>query len=161
MAYVSPNLARDYNFSVSASGVAYTTVSGVQSLKITTSKETADITTFDTDGVTVDLPVAFKGEISLELIETYNTGSTPYTLDAGQKILLAADSELGLQSRVYWKLEHKDTTNYTGTLIGTGFVGMDEDAGGGNNDVDMLKGKISMDARPVGSGVFVDRMGSQ
>lgn len=159
--YVSPNLARNWDFQVSATGVSYTTVSGVQNLKITTSKDTADITTFDTEGVNVALPVSFTGELAFELVETYETSSTPYVQDVGQKILLTADSNLGIESRVFFKVQHKDQTKYMGTLTGTGFVQIDESGGGSNNDVDMLKGKINFDARPTGTGVLADKMGAQ
>lgn len=159
--YVSPNLARNWEFQVSTTGSVYTTVSGVQNLKVTTSKDTADITTFDTEGVNVNLPVAFTGELAFELIETYETSANPYVQDSGQKILLAADSNLGVESRVFWRLQHKDQTKMTGPIIGTGFVQIDESGGGSNNDVDMMKGKINFDARPVGSGVTVDKWGSQ
>lgn len=161
MAYVSPNLARDYIFSVSTNGVAYTTVSGIQNLQITTSKDTADATTYDTQGVTVKIPVSFEGEIAIEMVESFDTSQTIYVLDTGQKMLLAADSNLGVQSRVYWKLVYRDATHYPGDLTGTGFVYMDNDGGGGNNDLDMLKGKIAMDTRPVGTQTFDNRMGSQ
>lgn len=159
--YVSPNLARNWDFSVSANGTNFTTVSGVQNLKVTTSKDTADITTFDTEGVNVALPVSFTGELTFELVETYETSSTPYVQDVGQKILLTADSNLGIESRVYFKITHKDQTKWTNSYTGTGFVQMDESGGGGNNDVDMMKGKINFDARPVGTGVSADKWGAQ
>jgi predicted secreted protein len=159
--YVRPNLARNWDFLVSASGGAYTTVSGVQNLKVSTSKDTADITTFDTEGLNVALPVSFTGELTFEIVESYETSSTPYVQDTGQKILLTADSNLGVESRVYFKIVHKDQTKMTGSFTGTGFVQLDESGGGGNNDVDMMKGKINFDARPVGTGVSADKWGAQ
>lgn len=160
MAYVNPNLVRDYDLAVSANGVTYTTVSGIQTLLPKINTDTTDITTFDTRGVKVELPTMYAGELSFEIVESYNTGVTPYTQDVGQVILLGAASNLGLDSRVYFRITHKNPTLYSGALLGTGFV-MVEETGGGNDGVDMLKGKIGYDNRPVGTGVFVKKMGSQ
>lgn len=158
---ITPNLARDYTLSVSSAGSTFTTVSGVANLKISTSKKDTDITTYDNNGINVKLPVSFDGEMVAEIIEQYDTGTTPYVQDAGQKIILAADAQLGFSSRLYWRLVSKNPTLHSGAINGTGFVMIDENGGGGNDDVEMIKVKFTFDARPVGSGEFVNKHGSQ
>jgi len=161
MGYVNPNLARNYDFAVSSDGVTYTTVSGVQTLAPKINTDTTDITTFDTNGIKVDgFPTMFAGELSFELVESYDTNTTPYVQDVGQVLIMTKASNLGLSSRIYWRITSKTPTLYSGALTGTGFTSVEE-TGGGSDGVDMIKGKIAYDSRPTGTGVFAKKMGSQ
>jgi hypothetical protein len=157
MAVTFVALPRNYNLSVSAtSGGSYTTVSGINNLTWAKDTNTTDLTVFDSQGVQVDAPVSAKLALEFEGLQAF-TDSTLATRDPGQVILNAAATTVNPNGAVvYGKLTHATAS---GQMTFSAYVMLDE-TGGGNDDVMMIKGTLSLTDRPVGTGHFTNQLGS-
>lgn len=152
-------LARMIDVSVSTDGVSYVTLSGVKNWEPKIKSDTDDISTHDTDGVTVMMPTSAEFTVDFELVQAFNTGATPYTRDAGQLILLTAGQEFGNAALLYFKVAHKDVTHYDGELTFPAYVTFDSNGGG--EGAMKISGTLQLAERPTGTGAWDKTFGAQ
>lgn len=125
MAATNKVLARNYTIEV-YDGAAYVEVKGINTLTISSEKESTDTTTFDSDGMAEHLATQRAETITAEGYEYYD-GSTQ---DAGQSEVETLANAVGSAAESTLHIVH-DNSGREKWLNGTFNL---SDIGGGNND---------------------------
>ena len=119
-------LARNYTLEV-YDGTAYLPINGINTLTISTEKESTDTTTFDSDGMAEHLATQRAKTISAEGYEYYDEAGVQ---DAGQAEVETLSDAVGTAAESTLHIVH-DNSGREKWLNGTFNLA---DIGGGNND---------------------------
>jgi predicted secreted protein len=119
-------LARNYTIEV-YDGAAYVEVKGINTLTISTEKESSDTTTFDSNGMAEHLATQRAKTISAEGYEYYDEAGVQ---DAGQAEVETLSDAVGIAAESTLHIVH-DNSGREKWLNGTFNL---SDIGGGNND---------------------------
>lgn len=125
MAASNKVLARNYTIEV-YDGAAYVEINGINTLTISTEKESSDTTTFDSNGMAEHLATQRAKTISAEGYEHYDGA----TQDAGQAEVESLSDAVGTAAESTLHIVH-DNSGREKWLNGTFNLA---DIGGGNND---------------------------
>jgi predicted secreted protein len=125
MAATNKVLARNYTIEV-YDGTAYLPIIGINTLTISTEKESSDTTTFDSDGMAEHLATQRAKTITAEGYEYYDGA----TQDAGQAEVENLSDAVGTAAESTLHIVH-DNSGREKWLNGTFNL---SDIGGGNND---------------------------
>jgi predicted secreted protein len=126
MAATNKVLARNYTIEV-YDGIAYVPIKGINTLTISTEKESSDTTTFDSNGMAEHLATQRAKTISAEGYEYYDEAGVQ---DAGQAEVENLSDAVGTAAESTLHIVH-DNSGREKWLNGTFNL---SDIGGGNND---------------------------
>lgn len=143
-------LAREFKFSASNDGTAWTEVKGINTWGWAEAANEVDITDFDDAGYNSSMNASLKCELSLR--GNYLIDAATGARDPGQKLVESAARKLGPTGFLQCKIEPRDAA-LSGSIQGTFRVAMG-DRGGGNDDKLPWDATLTSVGKPTYSGIF-------